>query len=165
MFFSLGALTFQRWYQFNFSICEKDGCVYFWAFWRQMDRMTWEGRRKSWIFVHVEIHLSHPLSPSFTLWLINSTPVSWLYFICDLGACCGFLGGCCWVSRTSVCLVTRKRLGTAGTACCTSCIDCALALDVSFHISFPTCSAVSWSQITLSFTPITTNHFVIQLPE
>lgn len=37
-------------------------------------------------------------NPSFfmlcpSLWLINSTPVSWLYFICDLGACYGFLGG------------------------------------------------------------------------
>jgi hypothetical protein len=53
------------------------------------------------------------LPSSLTLGLINSVPVSWLYFICNFRARCGFLEGGCDGAQC-LCLVTRRLLTQQG---------------------------------------------------
>lgn len=70
-----------------------------------MGPVTWEGGEKADICACGNPSFSS-LSPS--LWLINSAPARWLYFIHDLGACCGFLGGLLLI-EPNVCVSGYKQ--------------------------------------------------------
>lgn len=153
--FSRRTLTFQNGVSGAVLACVQRWLCLFLAFSKAMDPRAWQGR-KSQVSVRVEIHLSGRPSPSRRLinctlgvsgCILSATPglavVSW-----EAAAC---------VSGDKDAVLQRAQPAVPR-------LDGALALDVLSHVLFPTCAEVSRSQTSLSFTPIFTNRFIIQLP-
>lgn len=135
--------------------CVQRWLCLFLAVLKAMDPRAWQGRN-SQVSVRVEIRLSGRPSPS--LRLINCTlGVSG----CILSATPG-LAVVSWAA--AVCVSGDKDAVMQRAQPAAPRLDGALALDVLSRVLFPTCAEVSRSQTSLSFTPIVTNRFVIQLP-